>query len=260
MQSGPRRLILITTTLFVILGVSAFPRFAFGSPETPSLGTSALTPLLSTIIDNVNAIGDDAFSTVDPSTLSPPPTQHYGPYSTTNDADSGSCGNDWATDSFTRIFSIFSRSGSIVVTEQFRDGTFVTPAPLGDPSATPMSPGACNPASKGGPASPYDGGIVNPGIAGGFHGYYIIPLPPGVMETSNDSHCDAVLMTDVNCTTATFIDTHFTPCYAILIPTCSVTTFYFQYAAGDQGLVAHSWIDSSPDRAGEIGDIRSNTI
>src|ERR1700741_2183947 len=98
MVSGSKRQILIMSMLIVIMGVSAIPRIAYASPETPTLGTSVLGPLLSDIINNVNTIGDDAFSTVDPSTLSPPPTQHYGPYTTTNDADSGSCGNDWATD------------------------------------------------------------------------------------------------------------------------------------------------------------------
>src|ERR1700758_2154697 len=104
------------------------------SPESPQLGTATITPLLSSIINNANTIGDDAFSTVDPSTLSPPPAQHYGPYTSSNDPDSGSCGNDWATDTFTRFFSIFNQGGSIVVVEQFKDGTFTTPAP-GDDSA-----------------------------------------------------------------------------------------------------------------------------
>jgi hypothetical protein len=249
MQSGPRKSILITMTLLVILGVSGIPRLAFASPEAPSLGTSALTPLLTDVISNLNAIGDDAFSTADPSSFSPPPTQHYGPYSTTNDADSGSCGNDWATDSFTRFFSIFERDGSIVVVEQFKDGTFVTPAPVGDPFATPMSPGACNNGQL------YNGGIVNPGITGGLHGYETIPIPAGFMETSNSPYCDAVAMTNDGCTTATFLNTHFLDC---LTGACLVTLFYFQYAAGDQGLISHSWIDKGTETTvTEIGDIRS---
>src|SRR5207245_2010923 len=100
--------IISTATVLVSLSLMMGVVSVRASAETPSLGTSVLTPLLSTIINNVNTIGDDAFSTVDPSTLAPPPTQHYGPYTTTNDPDSGSCGNDWATDAFTRFFSIFS--------------------------------------------------------------------------------------------------------------------------------------------------------
>ena len=39
-------------------------------------------------------------------------------------------------------------------------------------------------------------------------------------------------MTNANCTTTTFINTHFTPCYPV---TCTVTTFAFHYSAGDHG-------------------------
>jgi hypothetical protein len=250
-QSLSKRIQKIVLVFAFVLVLSAASVRA--APEGPGFGTSVLTPLLSSIIGNVNAIGDDAFSTVDPSTLSPPPTQHYGPYTTTNDADSGTCGNDWATDAFTRFFSIFSQSGSIVVVEQFKDGTFVTPAPAG--AATPMSPGACN------NGAPYDGGIVSPGITGQFHGYEIIPIPPGVMQTSNDPSCVAGVPS-APCTTAEFIDTHFTPACMIdfTLGACFVTTFFFHYAAGDQGLIANSWTDSSSDRAGEIGDIKSATV
>jgi hypothetical protein len=216
------------------------------TPETSNLGTSALTPLVSSIMNNVNTMGDDAFSTADPSTMSPPPTQHYGPYMTTNDPDSGTCGNDWATDSFTRFFSIFSQGGSIVVVEQFKDGTFVTPAPAGDLSAGSMSPGACNNFPTN------DGGMVAPGITGSLHGYEIIPIPSTAVETSNSPYCDAAGMTNDNCTTATFLNTHFTGC-----ATCQVTTFFFHYSAGDQGLIEHEWTNASPDRGGNRGDIRS---
>jgi len=41
-------------------------------------------------------------------------------------------------------------------------------------------------------------------------------------------------MTNTPWDTATFINTHFAPCYP---GTCSVTTFFFHYSAGDQMLV-----------------------
>ena len=41
-------------------------------------------------------------------------------------------------------------------------------------------------------------------------------------------------MTNVGCTTATFINSHFAPCYPA---TCMVTTFFDHYSAGDQMLV-----------------------
>jgi hypothetical protein len=217
------------------------------SPETPQLGTATLTSLLSSIINNVNTVGDDTFSTMDPSAMSPPPTQHDGPFAGSS-TDSGTCGNDWANDVFTRFFSIFSMNGAIVVVEQFKNGTFTTPA-SDSPSLNP-SPGACDNGQT------YDGGVVNNGVTGSFHGYFIIPIPSGITETNNSPHCDATTGADSDCNTTTFIDTHFSGCAYPAV--CSVTTFFFHYSGGlGQGLIANSWIDSSPDRAGEIGDIRS---
>lgn len=88
-----------------------------------------------------------------------------------------------------------------------------------------------------------------------MHGYFIISNVG--TQTSDDPHCDAVAMTNANCTTATFIDTHFTPCYGV---TCHVTTYAFHYAAGNQGLVEHEWKNASEDRGGNHGDIRSTNV
>jgi hypothetical protein len=231
---------LSTAMALVALSMAIGVTSVRASPETPQLGTTTITPLLSSILNNVNTIGDDAFSTVDTSTLSPPPTQHYGPYLSSS-PDSGSCGNNWATDTFDRHFSVFSQNGALVVVEQFKNFSFVTQAG--------MSPGACDNGQL------YDGGVVDSGITGSAVGYFIVPIPSGIMQTSSSSFCDAALFTDSGCTTATFINTHFADC---AYPTvCSVTTFFDHYAAGDQGLIANSWVDSSSDRAGEIGDIRS---
>ena len=101
-------------------------------------------------------------------------------------------------------------------------------------------------------------GIVNDGVTGSLHGYFIIPLPLGEVQTSMDPHCDATLMVNTNCDTKTFIDTHFTPCYAT--STCTVTTFFFHYSAGDQMLLQHEWKNASADRGGNNGDIRSANI
>ena len=61
-------------------------------------------------------------------------------------------------------------------------------------------------------------------------------------------------MTNVDCTTTTFMNTHFTACYPF---TCTVTTFFFHFSAGDQQLVEHEWKNASADRGGNHGDIRS---
>jgi len=250
MESGPRRLILISATLIIILAVSALPRLASASPEAANFG---VTP--PSIASLVVAVGDDIFSTTDLSSLTAVldpgmPTQHYGPYASSS-TDSGTCGPDWANDVFNRHFTVFfNPDGSVSsIVEQFKDGSFVTPAADSPPEN--FSPGACQ---SGPPA-----GIVNPGVTGDLHGYFIITVPPSTFETSSDSHCDGVTMTtDSSCDTATFVNTHFSTCaYGV---TCSVTTFFFHYSAGDQGLIMHEWKNASPDRGGNDGDIRSANI
>jgi hypothetical protein len=89
-----------------------------------------------------------------------------------------------------------------------------------------------------------------------MRGYFIIPLPPGTMQTETDPSCVAG-SPSAPCTTAGFINTHFTPCYDV---TCPVTTFFFHYSAGDQGLVEHEWKNASADRGGNHGDIRSANL
>ena len=39
--------------------------------------------------------------------------------------------------------------------------------------------------------------------------------------------------------------------------TCTVTTFFDHYAAGDQNLLYHEWKNASEDRGGNGGDIAS---
>ncbi len=197
--------------------------------------TSGLTNLaLLGLITN-----DDVFSTANLTILLDPPgsnaTQHYGPYPS-DSPDSGTCGNDWAQDTFDRHFTVKSNhDGTFTVIEQFKDGSFTT---LAGPS-----PGACE---------TNFGGMVDAGVVGSMHGYFIIPLPSGTTQTSTDSHCDATAMSNTGCTTTTFINTHFTPCYSA---TCPVTTFFFHYNAVDQGLVKHEWKNASSDRGGNSGDI-----
>ena len=66
-------------------------------------------------------------------------------------------------------------------------------------------------------------------------------------------------MTDTDCTTATFVNTHFAGC-DYPSPPCEVTTFFDHYSAGDQGLVEHEWKNASADRGGNHGDIRSTNV
>ena len=185
------------------------------------------------VLTMVAGTGDDAFSTMSLSPVDPSghPTQHYGPYASTS-PDSSTCGNDWANDTFDRDFTV---RGDTVV-EQFKNGSFVTMAG--------PSPGGCDSSDGYGP------GTVAAGHTGSMHGYFIVT---GVgMQTSTSPYCDASTSSNVNCTTETFINTHFTPCYPF---TCTVTTFFDHYSAGDQGLAVHEWKNASCDRGGNHGDI-----
>jgi hypothetical protein len=240
---------IVLLALSAVIGVTS----ARAAPETPQLGQTSQTSLLSSVLSVVNAVGDDAFSTTDLSSLVDPSTtatQHYGPY-LTGSPDSGTCGNNWADDTFNRHFTVFMNrlSGAILVVEQFKDGNFSTPSTT--PPNTNQSPDACNTT----PPPTGNGGTVNPGITGNLHGYFIVqPIAAG-SQVSTDPHCNATTMTNSGCDTTTFINTHFAPCYPV---TCTVTTFFFHYTAANQDLTSHEWTNASPDRGGNRGDIRSN--
>jgi hypothetical protein len=276
-----KKISVLAISALLLTGISGITTAAATkpAPTTTSLPNTSLTVLITSLI---NSVGDDTFSTIDLTTLlatytslTPTPlhtstlaastpadssssgtsTQHYGPYAS-GSPDSGTCGNNWADDTYNRHFTIFQNKddGSLLVVEQFKDGSFVTPST--DPSLpdTNQSPGACN--TSPGPTG--NGGTVAPGVQGNFHGYFVIPIPTGVHQTSNSQFCDAKAMTNANCTTTTFIDSHFSPaCYLGGSGTCPVTTFFFHYSAGDQQLIAHEWQNASPDRGGNTGDIRS---
>ena len=223
-------------TAAVLGTAAALP--ASAAPEPPGPGGVTDSALMTLIA----SVGDDVFSTTDVASLIDPTfatTQHYGPYSSTS-PDSGTCGNNWANDSFNRHFTVHNNpDGTLSIVEQFKDGSFVT-------TAGP-SPGACQ--------STPPQGVISDGVTGDLHGYFIIAVLPGTTQTSNNPHCDATFDTDANCDTATFIDTHFSCTYGA---DCTVPTFFFHYSAGDQSLLEHEWKNASTDRGGNSGDIRSS--
>ncbi len=186
----------------------------------------------------INTVGDDLFSATDLSSVLDPtrasPTQHYGPYAS-GSPDSGTCGNNWAEDTFDRHFTVQTNTvtGAVTVVEQFKDGSFVTNAGL--------SPGGCE---------TNVGGTVNAGVTGSMHGYFIISNVGS--QTSTSPYCDATNNTNSGCTTATFVNTHFAPCYPV---TCTVTTYFDHYVAPSQGLLFNQWKNASADRGGDDGDI-----
>src|SRR2546427_6158797 len=107
-------ILLATSTIALSASAAATPEGRASEPVT--------TPLLVQVLGLIT--DDDLFATADLSTLLPPdppatapPTQHYGPY-LSNSPDSSTCGNDWATDTFDRHFTVFSdSSGAYTVVE-----------------------------------------------------------------------------------------------------------------------------------------------
>lgn len=163
-------------------------------------------------------------------------TVHYGPFKS-GSLDSGTCGNDWANDSFKRVFEASTgrnANGTYSVTERFIEGRFVTMA--GE------SPGACN-----NPAAP-TGGMIRAGVKGTFHGSFQVVISGG--NFNPDAHC-----TQLTCdTTKKFV-------LAVYGSAAKYTTgpsFEFTYHAHGDELLQRMWHNASPDRGGNFGDIRSS--
>lgn len=237
--------------MFTVIAAAALTVAAasagLAAPEPPGHGGATDSALLTV----ATTVGDDVFATTDLASLLDPTgtsTGHYGPYPSTS-PDSGTCGNNWADDAFDRHFTVHNQNGAISIVEQFKDGSFETPSTT--PPDSKQSPGACQTV----PAPVGNGGMVNAGVTGSLHGYFIITTTAGTTQTNFDPHCDGVLMTNDPCDTATFVNTHFSCTYGA---DCNVFTFFFHYSAGDQSLTSHEWKNASADRGGNSGDIRSN--
>jgi hypothetical protein len=161
------------------------------------------------------------------SALSVPTARIYGPF-TTSSPDSGTCGNDWATDTFDRYFHVTTTpnaDNTYTVVEQFKRGSFLTLAG--------QSPGACDPRGTA-------GGTVAPGISGDMQGKFNIVVSGGLFNPN--AEC-----TTLNCgTTAGFVATVFGA-----TATYNVTSFLLNYNAGVNG----DWKNASADKGGNQGDI-----
>jgi hypothetical protein len=224
--------------LLAALAALALAMSASAGPDGNTSAAGVTSPALLLLISN-----DDLFSTIDLAPVMDPSgtngTQHYGPYSS-GSPDSGTCGNDWAEDTFDRHFTVHSNhDGTYTVVQQFKNGSFVT--------NDGPSPAGCDLTYSN------HGALLEEGKTGSMHGYFIISNVG--MQTSHDPSCNATAMTNANCTTATFINTHFALCYPV---TCTVTTFFDHYVATDQGPVYHEWKNASTDRGGNGGDIATS--
>ena len=152
-----------------------------------------------------------------------PEVRHYGPFSGAS-SDSGTCGNDWAEDSFDRYFKADTSpgpSGTFNVIEEFKNGRFVT--------AAGPSPGGCD-------SNP--GGTLEAGVTGKFQGSFVIIVSGG--------RFDRTATCPTPCTTAGFVAAVFGSNATYDIP-----TFFFHYSTGQNG----EWKNASADRGGNHGDI-----
>src|SRR2546428_2711117 len=236
-----KKLSVLAITVLLVTGISGISGVA-GTTKTVATSTS-MTSLITSLI---NSVGDDTFSIIDLTTrvstvTSPTPTPlhaftsaartpvapsssgtsttHYGPYAS-GSPDSSTCGNNWADDTFNRHFTVFqNHDGSLLVVEQFKNGSFVTPSAT--PSPVPPNPPNSSPGGCQNSATTQ--GTANDGVTGSMLGYFVIPLPSGTTQTSVDSSCVAG-SPSTTCTTTGFVNSHFSPaCY----PTaCPVTTFF----------------------------------
>ena len=227
--------------VFVVVSALTFAvsMTASADPDDIQPGGTTDSGLLALITD------DDVFSTADlslllatPATPLAPagtPTQHYGPYAS-DSPDSGTCGNDWAQDTFDRHFTVrANQDGTFTVVEQFKGGSFET-----DPG---LSPGACQTDDGSNTTS------VPDDIEGSMHGYLIATVTGTQTTTSSD--CFVAPQTE--CTTTGFLLSHFAG-------TFDISTFFFHYSAGDQGLIEHEWKNASCDRGGNHGDIATAEV
>jgi hypothetical protein len=167
-------------------------------------------------------------------------SKQYGPFSSTS-PDSGTCGNDWAQDTFDRYFKVTAGpNGTFRVYEQFKNGSFVT---NGGPS-----PGACDMSDGTAP------GVVTSGLVGTMHGY----LDMVVTCTTSVGCPSTASCTPTTCgTTAGFLATVF--------PTGIAETqaYFFHYAGYDgtnTSLIEHEWKNASCNRGGNHGDIATAAL
>jgi len=158
---------------------------------------------------------------------------HYGPISS-GTPDSGTCGNNWAEDTYMRVFDAATSpntDGTYSATETFVSARFVTVAG--------PSPDACD-------ATGVKGSTIADGVTGTFTGNFMIVVSHGAFNPNAtcDSGCD---------TTKGFVTTVYGAAATYDIP-----SFGFTYHANGPGLIQREWRNASADQGGNGGDIRTS--
>ncbi len=157
--------------------------------------------------------------------------QKFGPYTVVS-PDSGTCGNDWATDTFTRTFEVKDNGDGTFRLRVEDKGTFVTFAGA--------SPGACQTTGK-------HGLLIRAGVTGKMHGTATGTVTGGALIPG--AVCPAV------CFMGAFTTAFFGPTAQF---TCvsggGACDFKWQYSSGDKHLLYRHWTNSSNGNKGDIAD------
>jgi len=148
--------------------------------------------------------------------------------------DGGSCGNEWANDSYTLDISVRrTGAGTFAMTTMYKNGSFVTNAGA--------SPGACSTVN-------HHGSVLAAGVVGNLQGWLDETITSG---TYNPNGCNAV----TTCTTRTGV-------LAALFPggTESNFTYNFEYSSNDKSLSYRHWQDKSDNQGNDKfeGDIANS--
>ena len=158
-----------------------------------------------------------------PAAAAGPAVKQYGPYAS-GSVDSGTCGNNWAQDTYDRFFRARTSpnpDGTYALTQDFKNGSFTTTVGL--------SPGSCE-------TNP--GGTITSVFTGTMQGSFSIVVTGGTYDAN--ATCPAP------CTTAAFVQAVYGAAATYTVP-----TFLFHYSAPTHG----AWKNASDDRGGNQGDI-----
>lgn len=228
-----RRLLAIGISL---IAVACGASQALAGPGTEgSSASGVLDPVTASVL---TTLGDDAFSLADLTAVLPAgdPTERVGPFPS-NTEDSGSCGNDWASDQFNGFYTVrLNPDGTYTVYWQVKDGTFVTHAGV--------SPGSCNIGPQ--PQTP---GTVVARVTGNILGYEVNIVT---------GHYNGTGVCINPCFPSDFVAMNFTGGSIIEVP-----AFYFHYDAPrtstppNSTLTGNEWKDASSNRGGMVGDIKT---
>jgi hypothetical protein len=154
-------------------------------------------------------------------------------------ADHGSCGNQWATDTSNRTWTVKKNNdGTFRVTRKDK-GTFVTLAG--------MSPGKCDPTGRHGQA-------VNAAINGKFRGYLSGTVSGGTFTPN--ATCNAACIGD----TTAFIAAFFPGGTFTCSQGFAGCKFNFEYSSPNKTLKFHHWQDKGTNGVSEqfTGDIANS--